>query len=68
MDLLALDDALARLQAESPRLAKVVELRFFAGLGLDEIAGLLDVGERTLKRDWRKARAYLLAELGDDRP
>jgi RNA polymerase sigma factor (TIGR02999 family) len=68
VDLLALDAALARLQAESPRLAQVVELRFFAGLGLDEISSLLDVGERTLKRDWRKARAYLLAELRSDRP
>jgi RNA polymerase sigma factor (TIGR02999 family) len=68
VDLLALDTALARLQGESPRLAQVVELRFFAGLALEEIAGLLDVGERTLKRDWRKARAFLLAELQDDRP
>lgn len=67
LDLLALDGALARLQEESPRLARVVELRFFAGLPLEEIAGLLDVGERTLKRDWRKARAFLLAELRDDR-
>jgi len=66
LDLLALDAALERLQGESPRLAKVVELRFFAGLPLDEIAGLLDVGERTLKRDWRKARAFLLAELKGD--
>ncbi|HEY0512452.1 MAG TPA: ECF-type sigma factor [Thermoanaerobaculia bacterium] len=66
LDLLALDNALARLQGESPRLARVVELRFFAGLSLDEIAGVLDVGERTLKRDWRKARAFLLAELQND--
>jgi RNA polymerase sigma factor (TIGR02999 family) len=68
VDLLALDAALARLQAESPRLAQVVELRFFGGLSLEEIAGLLDVGERTLKRDWRKARAFLLAELGGETP
>ena len=67
VDLLALDAALARLQEESPRLAQVVELRFFAGLGLDQISSLLHVGERTLKRDWRKARAFLLAELKDDR-
>jgi len=66
VDLLALDAALERLQGESPRLAKVVELRFFGGLALEEIAGLLDVGERTLKRDWRKARAFLLAELQGD--
>ncbi|MFL6203215.1 MAG: ECF-type sigma factor [Thermoanaerobaculia bacterium] len=68
VDLLALDHALARLQEESPRLARVVELRFFAGLALEEIAGLLDVGERTLKRDWRKARAFLLVELRNDPP
>ena len=66
VDLLALDAALDRLQGETPRLARVVELRFFAGLALEEIAGLLDVGERTLKRDWRKARAFLLAELQSD--
>lgn len=65
LDLLALDAALERLQEESPRLARLVELRFFAGLPLEEIAGMMDVGERTLKRDWRKARAFLLAELRD---
>jgi RNA polymerase sigma factor (TIGR02999 family) len=68
VDLLALDTALTRLQAESPRLAQVVEMRFFAGLSLEEIAGLLGVVERTLKRDWRKARAFLLAELQDHSP
>lgn len=62
-ELLALDAALARLQEESPRLAQVVELRFFAGLALEEIAGMLGVGERTLKRDWRKARAFLQVEM-----
>jgi RNA polymerase sigma factor (TIGR02999 family) len=63
VDLLALDTALQRLQAESPRLARLVELRFFGGLTLEEVAALLEVGERTLKRDWRKARAFLLVEL-----
>lgn len=67
-ELLALDAALGRLQSESPRLARVVELRFFAGLELEEIAGLLGVGERTLKRDWRKARAFLQVELRRDGP
>jgi RNA polymerase sigma factor (TIGR02999 family) len=67
-ELLALDAALARLQGESPRLAQVVELRFFAGLPLEEIAGLLGVGERTLKRDWRKARAFLQVELRNASP
>ena len=67
-ELLALDAALSRLQKESPRLAQVVELRFFAGLPLEEITGLLGVGERTLKRDWRKARAFLQVELRNASP
>jgi RNA polymerase sigma factor (TIGR02999 family) len=61
---LALDAALDRLEQESPRLAQLVQLRFFGGLPIAEIATLLDVSDRTLKRDWRKARAFLLAELG----
>ncbi len=61
---LELDDALDRLERESPRLAQLVQLRFFGGLPLADIAVLLDVSDRTLKRDWRKARAFLLAELG----
>jgi len=62
-DLLALDAALEHLEAESPRLARLVELRFFAGLGFAEIAEVFGFNERTAKRDWRKARAFLLAEL-----
>jgi len=62
-DLLALDAALEHLEAESPRLARLVELRFFAGLGFAEIGEVLGYNERTAKRDWRKARAFLLAEL-----
>ncbi|HVT17572.1 MAG TPA: ECF-type sigma factor [Thermoanaerobaculia bacterium] len=61
---LALDAALASLERESPRLAQLVQLRFFGGLPIAEIASLLDVSDRTLKRDWRRARAFLLAELG----
>jgi len=60
---IALHDALGKLELESPRLAQLVELRFFGGLALTEIAGILDVSDRTLKRDWRRARAFLLAEL-----
>jgi RNA polymerase sigma factor (TIGR02999 family) len=60
---LALDAALERLQRESPRLARLIELRFFGGLPLEEIAEILSVSDRTLKRDWRRARAFLLAEL-----
>lgn len=63
-DLLALDAGLERLAAESPRLARLVELRYFAGLSFAEVAALQGLTERTAKRDWRKARAFLLAELG----
>jgi DNA-directed RNA polymerase specialized sigma24 family protein len=62
-ELLALDVALAELEKGSPELGRLVELRFFAGLGLEEIAVLLDRSERSLKRDWRRARAFLLARL-----
>ena len=57
--LLQLDDALARLAAREPRLAKVVELRFFGGLAEDEIAESLGVTVRTVRRDWVKARVML---------
>lgn len=67
-DLLALDAGLERLAAESPRLARLVELRYFAGLSFAEIATLQGLTERTAKRDWRKARAFLLAELGGPPP
>ena len=62
-DMIALDTALERLAAMDPRQAKVVELRFFAGLGVEEVAKILDVSEKTVKRDWAVARAWLEAEL-----
>jgi RNA polymerase sigma factor (TIGR02999 family) len=58
-ELLALDDALVRLGSVDQRLARVVELRFFAGLSVDECADVLDVAPRSVVRDWRKARAFL---------
>ncbi len=58
-DLCALDEALRRLAAETPRAARVVELRFFGGLTVAEVAGLLDLTERTIERDWRYAQAWL---------
>lgn len=61
--LLALDVALDRLHAVDPRLAKVVELRYFAGLSELEIAELLQRSERSIRRDWQKARMLLLASL-----
>jgi RNA polymerase sigma factor (TIGR02999 family) len=62
-ELLALDEALQRLAREDPRLVRVVELRFFAGLSVEETGAALDVSERTVKRGWRLARAFLYREL-----
>lgn len=59
IELIALDQALSRLSALSERLARVVELRLFAGLSSAEIAALLGLTERTIERDWLKARALL---------
>lgn len=61
--LLLVDDALARLGAEEARLAQVVECRFFAGLSEQETAIALGVSERTVQRDWARARAWLKADL-----
>jgi RNA polymerase sigma factor (TIGR02999 family) len=63
-ELLAIDQALDKLAALDERLAKVVEFRLFAGLDEDEIAQTLGVNVRTVRRDWRKARAFLLSEIG----
>jgi RNA polymerase sigma factor (TIGR02999 family) len=63
---LGLDTALTRLAAVEPRLAQVVELRYFTGLSELEIATLLKRSERSIRRDWQKARLYLLASLKDD--
>jgi RNA polymerase sigma factor (TIGR02999 family) len=62
-ELLALDAAVERLERENPRLAEVVNLRFYAGLSVEDAALTIDVSERTVKRDWRLARAYLHGEL-----
>lgn len=62
-DMLALDTALTRLAAVDERLAQVVELRYFAGLSELEIADLLERSERSIRRDWQKARMFLLASL-----
>jgi RNA polymerase sigma factor (TIGR02999 family) len=66
-EIIAINQALTRLEAQDPRQARVVELRFFAGLSEEAIAELLNVSERTVKRDWRLARAWLRAELADSR-
>ena len=61
--LLDLDAALAQLGRDGPRLREIVELRFFGGLPQREVARLLGVSERTVERDWLKARLYLLREM-----
>jgi RNA polymerase sigma factor (TIGR02999 family) len=63
-DMLALDEVLSRLAEVDPRRAKVVELRLFGGLQVAEVAEALGVSERTVKGDWRVARAWLSRELG----
>jgi RNA polymerase sigma-70 factor, ECF subfamily len=65
-DLLALDDALNSLAAFDARKSRVVELRFFGGLSVDETAAVLDVSARTVMTDWSFAKAWLLRELGGD--
>jgi RNA polymerase sigma factor (TIGR02999 family) len=64
VDLLALDEALARLEGRDPRLCHVVELRFFGGLSIAEIAVVTGSSTRTVERDWMTARAWLRKELG----
>jgi RNA polymerase sigma factor (TIGR02999 family) len=65
-EIVAMDDALDRLAAVDERLSRVVELRFFGGLSIDETAEVLESSPRTVKRDWRKARAFLHSELVKD--
>lgn len=68
-NLVALDDALRTLEALNPRESKVVELRFFGGLSLEETAEVLHVSVGTVRRDWTLARAWLFRELtGANRP
>jgi RNA polymerase sigma factor (TIGR02999 family) len=65
--LCALDDALKSLAQIDPRRARVVELRFFGGLSVEETANLLRVSPQTVMRDWRLAKLWLARELGADR-
>src|SRR5918993_3330797 len=62
-DLVALDRALEKLASEDPRKARVVELRFFGGLSMEEVARALEVSVRTVHSDWAFARAWLYREL-----
>ena len=62
-DVVALDEALRTLESIAPRQARVVELRFFGGLSLEETAGVLEVSVSTVRQDWSLARAWLYREL-----
>ena len=64
-ELLALDDALKQLAAFDERKGRIVELRYFGGLSVDETAELLDVSAVTVKREWRAAKLWLLRELSN---
>lgn len=63
LDFLALDVALEKLAKDYPQESKIVELRFFGGLSINETARVLDISESTVERDWRFARAWLLREM-----
>jgi RNA polymerase sigma factor (TIGR02999 family) len=65
VDVVALDDALTELAKIDERQSRVVELRFFAGLSLEETAQALEVGTATVQRDWTMARAWLFRELSE---
>jgi RNA polymerase sigma factor (TIGR02999 family) len=63
-DVIAIDEALTQLEATDPRKAKVVTLRYFAGLSVEETAGALNVSPATVKNEWMFARAWLFRALG----
>jgi RNA polymerase sigma-70 factor (ECF subfamily) len=62
-DILEIHDLLEKLSAEDPRMANIVELRYFGGLSNGEVAETLGIGERTVSRDWQVARAWLYARM-----
>jgi RNA polymerase sigma factor (TIGR02999 family) len=63
VDMIALDDALTRLAEHDHRAARIVELKFFGGLTNDEVAQVLDLSTRMIEKEWRRARAWLGAQL-----
>jgi RNA polymerase sigma-70 factor (ECF subfamily) len=65
IDLVALDTALARLTELDPRQARIVELRFFGGLTVEETASVIGISERTVKREWQMSRAWLRREMAN---
>jgi RNA polymerase sigma factor (TIGR02999 family) len=67
-DLFALEEALQKLETVDPRKARIVQLRFFVGLSVQEVATLLRVSEETVKRDWRLGKAWLWRVLSEGTP
>lgn len=67
-ELISLNEALDRLEISNDRLARIVECRFFAGLSVEETAQAVEMSPRTVKRDWRVARAWLYRELNTPLP
>jgi RNA polymerase sigma factor (TIGR02999 family) len=65
-ELVALDGALLELKAVDERLSRVVDLHFFGGLSFEEAGEVLGLSSRTVKREWRKARAFLVQALGGE--
>jgi RNA polymerase sigma factor (TIGR02999 family) len=66
-DVLALDEALTRLERQDARQCRIVEMRYFGGLTEEETAEVLGISPRTVKREWSVAKAWLYAELGGNR-
>jgi RNA polymerase sigma factor (TIGR02999 family) len=60
----AIDDALSKLEKQDARMAHIVRLRFFAGSSVEEIAQAMNISDRTVRREWKLARAWLARELG----
>jgi RNA polymerase sigma factor (TIGR02999 family) len=67
-ELLALDEALEKLAAQDPRKNQIVELRYFGGLTVEETAAFLKLSPRTVKREWRMAKAWLYRALSGQEP
>jgi RNA polymerase sigma factor (sigma-70 family) len=63
-DIEAVDQAMAKLELQDPDLARIVKLRFYTGLSHEEVAETLDISERTVRREWKLAQAWLARELG----
>ena len=63
LDLVGLDDSLAKLTALDERQGRIVELRFFAGLSVEETAEVMQISTATVKREWSSARAWLYREM-----